>query len=531
MKDGLENKTKAVSFSKNRNGMGKKLTIGMVTYNDFDGVFFSIQSIRMFHKEILKDVEFLIIDNNPDDRHGKAVREFCNSVSEPIRYIPFTEYNSTAIRTKLFELADTPYVLCQDCHVMFECASLKKLINFLDSGKDGGNLLQGPLLYNDMKNVGTHFDLVWRNRMWGTWGTDGRGKNPDAEPFEIPAQGMGCFSCRKSAWLGFNPRFRGFGGEEGYIHEKFRKHGKKTLCLPFLRWMHRFGRPNGVPYPLQLENRVKNYFIGFDEVGLDTSGIYDHFIKDCKMNKTLIAKWHDEVKKETIEILQNRQDLEYKKKNILYIGSGNSAKLVEKVNIENYTVVCLNNAWRLFDGQCFDYWIRPNDFPRENYPKNTNYKQVVEYKDYSVCMENVCQVLNINTTSPQHYLGYTSFFAGLYWIMNALKPEKISLLGFDHDYNMEKVKKWENENRPTPQNNFNNKSEKTIDEWANNYFKNMKQDFFYGHGTPDPLRLGEKQLISKFELAKKNSTRLKIKLVNLSPVVSPINTIEKEQIV
>ena len=36
----------------------------------------------------------------------------------------------------------------------------------------------------------------------------------------------------------------------------------------------------------------------------------------------------------------------------------------------------------------------------------------------------------------------TIFFCGLYWIFDELKPEKVSLLGFDHDYNPDKVKKW-----------------------------------------------------------------------------------------
>ena len=57
----------------------------------------------------------------------------------------------------------------------------------------------------------------------------------DAPAFEIPMQGLGLFACRRAAWVGFNTRFRGFGAEEGYIHEKTRQHGGRTLCLPFLR--------------------------------------------------------------------------------------------------------------------------------------------------------------------------------------------------------------------------------------------------------------------------------------------------------
>jgi hypothetical protein len=255
----------------------RKLTIGMVTYDDFHGVYFSIQAIRAYHKEILDDVEFIVIDNNPSGSHGEAVKGFCGWIKEPHKYIPFTEYKSTAIRSKIFEQAKTPYVLVMDCHVMFEQGSLKKLIDFYDSGKDNGNLLQGPMVYDDFINLSTHFDLSWRGQMWGTWGTDERGKDPSGEPFEIPAQGLGVFSCRRNSWLGFNPNFRGFGGEEGYIHLKYKKAGKKTLCLPFLRWIHRFGRPDGVKYPLLMELKVKNYVMGFNEIGLDTIHIYDHF--------------------------------------------------------------------------------------------------------------------------------------------------------------------------------------------------------------------------------------------------------------
>jgi len=274
----------------------KKLTIGMVTYDDFDGVYFSIQSIRMFHKEILDQLEFIVIDNNPESSHGKMTSNFMGWIKEPHTYVPFTSYQSTALRTKIFEYAKTPYVLVMDCHVMFEAGSLKKLIDFFDHGKDEGNLLQGPLLYDDLNNISTHFDLVWRSQMWGIWGSDQRANDPNALPFEIPAQGLGCFSCRKDSWLGFNSKFRGFGGEEGYIHEKYRKSGKKAICLPFLRWLHRFGRPNGVTYPLTLENKVKNYFIGFDELKMDTAPIYNHFIEETKIDRTILEKWHAETK-------------------------------------------------------------------------------------------------------------------------------------------------------------------------------------------------------------------------------------------
>jgi hypothetical protein len=109
-------------------------------------------------------------------------------------------------------------------------------------------------------------------------------------------QGTGLFACRRAVWPGFNPNFRGFGGEEGYIHEKFRQAGGRTLCLPFLRWMHRFGRPLGITYPNIWEDRIRNYYIGRIELGLQTADIESHF-KEL-LGEALAVRILDEVKQE-----------------------------------------------------------------------------------------------------------------------------------------------------------------------------------------------------------------------------------------
>ena len=255
-----------------------KLTIGTCDYDDYEGLYFTIQSLRLHHKEVLDRLEFVIINNNPKSAQGREIRKFVDWLKEPVTYVEFDGFSATSLRDKIFGLANTEYVLVLDCHVLLDPGSLKKLLDFYDAGKDHQNLLQGPLIYDDMKNVSTHFNLdKWGSDMWGVWDTDKRGKDPNSKPFEIPAQGLGLFTCRKDSWLGFNKKFRGFGGEEGYIHEKYRLAGRKAVCLPFLRWLHRFGRPAGVPYRPTKEDRFRNYMIGFQEIGKDTNEIIERF--------------------------------------------------------------------------------------------------------------------------------------------------------------------------------------------------------------------------------------------------------------
>ena len=236
-----------------------------------------------------------------------------------------------------------------DCHVLL-CPVIKiieNLFTFMEYNKNTNDLYTGPLVYDNMRMVSTHFNDEWRSQMWGTWGnawqcvcesfnfsvinnenqckfvslvdqkhldkceycdrefpknlpfaqhenrlnSDGYstlGQRPDSEPFEVFAQGLGLFFTRKNSWLGFNDHARGFGGEECYIHEKYRKAGRKTMCLPFLKWLHRFGRPDGVKYDLTLESKVRNYILEFKEIGLDMTPLKKHFTETFNLS---IDKW------------------------------------------------------------------------------------------------------------------------------------------------------------------------------------------------------------------------------------------------
>ena len=256
--------------------VAKKITIGMATYDDYDGVYFTLQAIRMYHPEILDDTEFLIIDNHPEGPAAHALKNLESWVPN-YRYLPKGDVSGTAVRDYVFRQASGEIVICMDCHVFVVEGALKRLIDYFEAHPCCGDLLQGPLLYDNLNTVSTHLTPKWREGMYGTWESSAEGTDPEHPPFEIPMQGLGLFACRREAWPGFNPAFRGFGGEEGYIHEKFRQRGGRTLCLPFLRWMHRFVRPLGIPYANLWEDRVRNYWIGFLELGWDTAPIAEHF--------------------------------------------------------------------------------------------------------------------------------------------------------------------------------------------------------------------------------------------------------------
>jgi hypothetical protein len=207
-------------------------------------------------------------------------------------------------------------------------------------------------------------------------------------------------------------------------------------------------------------------------------------------------------------------------KDVLYIGSGNSALQAKEIVTTDLTICAVNNAWQILEK--VDYWIHSGDFPKENYPKNKNYKNKISHGEYAPAVHNLSKTLGWNVTSPEHYVGYTIFFQGLYWIMAELKPKNIYTLGFDHDYNKEKLKKWFELKEPSPHNKYNGL---VIDE----EFADFKNDSFYGVSTPDPMRLGQDHIEKKFELAKQCAEKLDIKLWNISSSKNTINSFNKKE--
>lgn len=313
-----------------------RLTVGMAHYDDYDGAYFTIQSLRAHNP--CDGLEIVVVDNHPRSAHGQHLKNLVDGIGG--RYVPAPEAVGTSVpRDLVFRHATAPAVLCLDCHVLLpsvERSSLERLAEYWEANLDSRDMVTGPLLNDALGLYATHFNDQWRAEMWGTWGTawgctcgwtfspldlpgDGLAyvdlvgqqrvtacpwcdrhlpaigwagherllaesgfrclaADPFATFFEIPGMGLGLFSMRRDAWVGFHPEARGFGGEELYVHAKVRAAGGRVLCLPWLRWIHRFGRPGGVRYPISRMTKVRNYVLEFQELGWDLEPIHEHFV-------------------------------------------------------------------------------------------------------------------------------------------------------------------------------------------------------------------------------------------------------------
>jgi len=331
-----------------------KITVGAAHCDDFCGLWATIQSVFLHNDwEQPSDVQIVIVDTSPvGSEHRKLVQDFLNKGgvdkvgcrTKNIKYVDMAGFAGTTLpRDVIFNYADGEFVVVMDCHVMLKPNTLLRLSTWFEKNPECKDLVHGPMLYDSLDIVSTHFTDQFRGGMWGTWGSawstpkgtifmtsneefndeykDGArkqfksvkyfdimtlkefepskggdvifpcghvvtsklewaghdrelvkfgcfelGKIDSEETFEIPGMGMGLFASRKDSWLGFAKECSGFGGEEMNIHTKYRQAGRKAVCLPFLKWNHRFGRAGGAPYPIPLSAKVRNYVLWAKEL-------------------------------------------------------------------------------------------------------------------------------------------------------------------------------------------------------------------------------------------------------------------------
>ena len=269
-----------------KNEEEQKLTIGITHYNDYGGAAFTIQSLLLYHD--LRNVEIVVIDDSPDSPDGKALQDFCmlRPDTQNVRYIATRGSDGAAVaKNRLFVESYSDAVLCIDCHVLLDPGVIPRLAEYFESNPQCQDILSGPMWHDSLESFSSHLFPMWRNTMFGVWANDPRAEDVSGDPFEIWAQGCGLFACRRDAWLFFNEHFLGVGGEEGYIQEKYRRFGRRALCLPWLRWWHRFNPPSGIANNRNTWHKVRNYIIGHKELDLPIDEIHSHFVGQGLMSE------------------------------------------------------------------------------------------------------------------------------------------------------------------------------------------------------------------------------------------------------
>lgn len=251
-----------------------RLTIGIPSYNNYTETWFTVQSLRLHHD--LTDCEVVILDNFGDDRLADFVRksqrkgDTLTANKGDLRYVKDVEGHGTGyVRNRIFEQAKGEVVMCADSHVLFARGAI-------DSIQPTDDLMCGPMLNTSQRTYYTQYLPEWRAHTWGIWGPSV--KELPEEPFDIWGMGLGAFYTNRKTWLGFHEKARGFGGIEGVLFEKYRRAGRRVICNPKFVW-HHFFRPNlsKPPYKLSLYDRIRNYVMGFEELGMDTTPIKEHY--------------------------------------------------------------------------------------------------------------------------------------------------------------------------------------------------------------------------------------------------------------
>lgn len=335
-----------------------RLTVGLATYKDFDGVYFTLQSLRAHHGT---NFDILVLDNAPE----RCIRTEQVTRAVGGRYLHRPDLTGTSqSRDALFRFAETPWVLVCDSHVLFEPGAIARLIELSDKPEHARDFFTGPLVWDDGIGLSTHWRQTTPPGLWGVWD---HVTITSPEPFDIPMQGLGCFAMAKDYWPGFHPFARGFGGEEGYVHEKARRAGGRVLCVPQLRWRHRFRDVGGwdknpTPYPALLPDHTFNLLVQHRELGIDAEqAIHNDFGKRCTP-----TEWAAIQKEAAIRQPFGQMTKEPERQRIVGVWyTDNTAPPLLLVNSLQSIASAAKQCWRHDVAIVACGWERPSELPAE----------------------------------------------------------------------------------------------------------------------------------------------------------------------
>ncbi len=114
------------------------LTIGMATFNDFDGVYFTIQAMRLYQD--LEDTEFVVVDNYGCESTKSFVEGWAKA-----KYILATDTVGTAAaKDTVFRVAQRRRRALLRFPRPLRAGAIARLKQYYRDHPDCRDLLQGP---------------------------------------------------------------------------------------------------------------------------------------------------------------------------------------------------------------------------------------------------------------------------------------------------------------------------------------------------------------------------------------------------
>jgi len=277
--------------------MAADFTVGMACFRDFDGVYFTVEALKIYHADRVGQI--VVVDDSPDGPDQIRLMNWCRGLSK-VKYVRSHVHGTSAPRNRVFAEADLSKVVCVDSHVLIHPGSFEALDEFWSATDGRGiRLAHGVLMQDDNRVPLSAFRDEWgSDLMHGKWhtdhdqfplvidrhtGTKSFASDDTGRPISVAkwrgvwSQGLGGFACVRDEWPGFHPGFSEFGGEEGYIDDKFRRMGGLAVSVSGFRWTHRFHdrdvKTSASSYTRSVAAKFRNYVLGRRDNALPTDDV------------------------------------------------------------------------------------------------------------------------------------------------------------------------------------------------------------------------------------------------------------------
>lgn len=222
------------------------VNLAIAVRNDYLGLWFTVHSAIMSIITTPLEGRFTVtVCNNSDDPiKRKLIRQFCQKIPYLITYDEIDRCSNHLGRKRAVEMAQTPYCILADSHVLFGPEFFSETVRVLQHNPHVG-MVHTPFSYAGLSEVSRiicFYNLVkWDVNMHGSFSRYGACWD---RPYPaVIAPHSGC-AFRTDQWLdygGYMDICDGHGGGEPFVTYKYWMFGSQVWITPlsiYIHWRH-----------------------------------------------------------------------------------------------------------------------------------------------------------------------------------------------------------------------------------------------------------------------------------------------------
>lgn len=222
--------------------MEKIITLALSVRNDSAGLFFTINSalLNVYKTELENQLEISVVNNSDDPVAREKVRSICEHHGVTKYKEILGIYSNHHGRNEAVRMADTPYVVLADAHVLFMPGFFMEYMTQLDAHPMWG-LIHSPFTMGGIPSWRSNCFYNLQKFATNLHGTFSRYGALEHDPYPVALAPHAAYGFRRLQWMeygGYIDLCLGHGGGEPFVTYKYWMFGSDAWLTPRTGYIH-----------------------------------------------------------------------------------------------------------------------------------------------------------------------------------------------------------------------------------------------------------------------------------------------------